>query len=210
MRTRSLALALALAVLPASAAALDCIPVSGYDNMVLSYEDQGLVVALATDRADYDLGETINFCLVLENTGTDTLWWTSGAAPMHGFCVLSDTCEAFTQPGCQDASLFWYPGMITWFGDGIQVLPGECVIRYATWDGWVVVYDDIGPYYFHLELPAAGSYRVFGGLWGQVNPGSWLLVEYFVPASSIWLTIHLGPDVPVRPASWGGLKTLYR
>ncbi len=210
MCARILALTFVLGFIPASAAALNCIPVSGYENMVVSYEDQGLVVALATDKTDYGLGETIHFCLVLENTGTDTLRWGSGAAPMHGFCVLPDTCATLTQAGCQGAALFWYPSMLTWFGDSIVVPPGECAVRYATWDGWVVVDDDIGPYYYHLELPAAGSYRVFGGLWRQVIPGSWLLLEYFVPSSSIWLTINLGPGVPVRPTSWGRLKTQYR
>jgi hypothetical protein len=206
MRTRSLALALALAVLPVSAAALDCIPVPGYDNMVLSYEDQDLVVALGTDRADYDLGEVIHFCLVLENTGTDTLAWL-GANPVHAFCVLPDTCAAITQSGCLGASVYSYPEMVNFFGDGIRLEPGECTIRYASWDGRVFVYD--GDLTWHWELPQAGPHRVFGGLWRRVPP-DYDVYEYYVPAGSIWLTINLGPDVPVRPTSWGGLKTLYR
>ena len=134
----------------------------------------GLVVALATDKTDYGLGETIHFCLVLENTGTDTLRWGSGAAPMHGFCVLPDTCATLTQAGCQGAALFWYPSMLTWFGDSIVVPPGECAVRYATWDGWVVVDDDIGPYYYHLELPAAGGWHDAGDFrkWLSLTQGN--------------------------------------
>ena len=61
-----------------------------------------LSVGFATDKVVYSSSDTVQFYLVVTNTGTETFHLNWGADPQDGFFVMPDTCPSIDWPGCLD------------------------------------------------------------------------------------------------------------
>jgi hypothetical protein len=190
---------LLLVLIPSGA--FPCDVPAGYSH-VATLEEGDLVVSLAVDKETYHGGDPVNFYLGIQNTGENTIQASCSQSPMNIFSVMREDCLSLEIP-CREASLFFYPEVVYYFGETIAVPPGECVTRTATWDGWLTGWDGHVVKY----LPEPGSYVILAGLY-QV-----LLTEphmdMVIPDNGITLPIVLDSQVPAETATWGRLKARY-
>jgi hypothetical protein len=178
---------------PAVAASESCpLPATYGHQTTLMVGD--VLVTLATDQATYSIGNPVHFWLSFENTGSApvTIPNPSLISPMDGILVLPAACDSLEEEGCQGAWLFLYPQVVVFFGVPVVLDPGTCVSYEHTWDGL--------PRFGHTITP--GQYTVFGGM---VSGG----LHFHMPQGGIRLPIQLQSPVPVRPTTWGMIKSKY-
>ncbi len=159
-----------------------------------------LKFTLAVDEFIYSESDTINFHYIVENVGADTVIVSESYGPQICFAVYPDTCFSLDQPGCFDATPFFYPVWLNTFGAWFMLLPGECEVFSFQWDQQPWTWVD----------PAPGSYRVFGGLWITTN--DWPSNFKLNSGLSVEILIE---EIPtgirsVEQTTWGHIKSLYR
>jgi hypothetical protein len=180
----------------ASTARADCPPPASHTN-IATVLDGSLRVTLASERYEYVLGESISFLLIFENTGASpvTIQNIDMISPFLGTVILPDTCTAIGQPGCFEASPWFAPQVIFFFGTSITLNPGQCTSTTINWNGLHWLGQEVIP----------GAYKAFGGAFH-----SDLNVEPFVvhqPAGGVVLPLFIRePGVPAVTTTWGGIK----
>ncbi len=191
---------LALLLFSGSAAADTCDIPDGYANRVLVVESDTLLVGFATEREVYSPLETVNFYLVVQNTGSAECFINWSIDPQNAIFVLPTSCDSVYTPDCYtSASVFFYPEAVYFYSDGTRLQPGECRVWQNSWD--IDVWGD-GP-------PADGTYNVFGGMFHPIYdifPDE----GFRVPRGGARLTIQIDSSVPVVEKSWGEMKAFYR
>ena len=168
-----------------------------------TFVENDLVITLATDKANYFAGDPVDFYLGVLNTGPDTISVISGWSPMNIFTVMSDTCLSLMWD-CIDASLYFYPETVYFFGEGIRILPGECESRVAHWDG---IFWDIDGGNFIPRLPDPGEYTVLAGFYQPVAGEPAL--NFAIPDDGIMLPISISLPTPVKEITWSRIKARY-
>jgi hypothetical protein len=204
MKTSFLLILLTVTLLVSSPAHACDVPSNLTHRTTLSEGD--LTITLAIDRDTYQVGEAVTFHLGVLNEGSDTISVSSGSDPMNIFSVMQDSCVSL-YPDCLEASLYFYPGVVYYFGETITILPGECETRTETWDGSTLIWD--GSTYVK-GLPDPGSFVVLAGLYQGVREEPHL--DFVIPDNGITLQIVLSDiaGVQTKRTTWGRVKGLYR
>jgi len=191
---------LACLVLSTAAAAQTCDIPEGFTNQVVVVESDTLVVGFATDRQVYSHADTVNFYLVVQNTGSDECYINWSIDPQNAVFVLPTSCDSVYTPDCYtSASVFFYPQAVYFYSSGTTLQPGECRVWQNSWE--IATWGD-GP-------PADGIYNVFGGMFYPIY-GIFPDEGFRVPRGGAALTIEIDSTVPVEEGSWGRIKVLYR
>jgi hypothetical protein len=169
---------------------------SGYANATETQEGD-IHIAFATDKAQYEPGEPINFILIVTNTGTEQWYLNSGMDPQNAFILTFDACTDANDPAC--GWLYLYPQVVYQFGTGTRLDPGACRVWTHT--------THFDPFY---PAPSEGSYRAFGGMaimWFGDEENS---VLWQVPANGLSVTVLVESSIAVDDVTWGRVKALYR
>ena len=119
---------------------------------------------------------------------------------MNVLMVVPDTCTALTS-SCFNSSIFFYPPVVSYFGECIVIPPGECEVRLVDWDGWTWDYERDPVVQI---LPSPGSYVALATLVHHTQP-------YYIPEQGVSLPITIAETsaVPVLGSTWGRLKARY-
>lgn len=183
-----------LLVPAAMTAQADCPPPASHTN-VATVVDGSFRVTLASERYEYVLGESMVFILIFENIGAApaTIENINSISPFRGAVIFPDTCAAIGQPGCFEASPWFAPQVIFFFGTSITLNPGQCTSTTINWNGLHWRGQDVIP----------GAYKVFGGAFHSgMDP-----FTIHQPAGGVVLPIFIRePGVPAVTTSWGGIK----
>lgn len=186
---------LPVVLLPAVSVAQSCPPPAGFTNTT-TVQEGDLKVTLATDRYDYLVNQAVNIYLALENAGSTSLTIpnVSLITPLESFLILPADCTDYETPaGCSQATLFAYPGIVSFFGQAVTLPPGACRTYTQQWHGTPRLGGTTAP----------GFYSVIGGLHTALG-------QFHAPTGGARLMIRINPDigVPAMPASWSGVKAL--
>jgi len=172
---------------------------SDYMNSV-SHTDGGITYTFAVDKFYYTDQDTIRFCYLVENTGTDTVTFDFDTEEQCAFRVYPDTCTSFCQAGCLDSALYYEPVIVHLYPSSFSLPPGQCRSYSSSWH--------VGTRVTPGPAPTPGKYRAFGGLWrndsspcfGQLIEPTGLSVDFMIEG------IPVGTD----DKSWGEIKGIFK
>jgi hypothetical protein len=187
--------ALALLAVIAPQARAQCGLPANFTNSA-EVEEGDLKVILASDRELYAPGDSVLFCLIVQNHGSTTFSVNWHIDPQDGLFVMPEACTAVTLE-CFTSAVFVHPRIVQYFSAGTTLAPGECRAWMRVWDTAV------------FPAPEA-RYNVLGGMFDPHPAVDSPIGRFRVPSNGVLLRVTLGGSTSVTRSGWDLIKKRYR